>query len=162
MDLFTKTMAKLTLLQRFNKRYNRVANEAVGAGGSIKGPIAAPAASAPKSSGGSGGGTQTTPTAEKPPVTTESILENTKGSGENTNLPYGSAIADMISQYPKATPKSPEELMGTAKNYSSLQITPQLQALQRSIQQAGVTADSQIGAVNAAYAGVPQQTPRVC
>ena len=48
--------------------------------------------------------------------------------------------------------------MGTAKNYSSLQIAPQLQALQRSIQQAGVTADSQIGAINAAYAGVPQQT----
>ena len=157
----TKTMANGTpyTVSTNDERYSRVANEAVGAGGSIKGPIAAPAASAPKSSGNnSGGNTQTNSVTEKPPVTTESILSNTQGSGQGTNLPYGSAIADIISQYPKATPKTQEELMGAAQNYSSLQITPQLEALQRSIAQAGTTANSQTNAINAAYAGVPQQT----
>jgi hypothetical protein len=188
-----------------DSRYQRVANEAVGAGGNIKGPISG-GSSGSSSSGGSsgtkknsGGGSSssgisssvyeeivrkakagiplTDPTPEKQSIwdayskaysvdnqkkeeklTIEDYLDQFKDQLDNYNMPYEQALRDILSQAPSYTPKSQEELQEIAENYASLNITPQLEALQRSIEQAVATANSQTEAINAAYAGVPAQT----
>lgn len=91
-------------------------------------------------------------------LTMEDYLKQLNQPMNNYNMPYEQLLRDVLSQAPKSTPKSQEELQGMAQNYASLQITPQLEALRRSIEQAGITASSQTEAINAAYASVPQQT----
>jgi hypothetical protein len=105
------------------------------------------------SSGGSGSNKK-----ESNTLTLEDYISQLSNPMDNYNMPYEQLIRDIISQAPTTSQKSQSELENIAKNYASLQITPQLEALQRSIEQAITTANSQKEAIEAAYASVPQQT----
>ena len=52
-------------------------------------------------------------------------------------------------------------MLQQAKQYAALQIDPQLQALQRSLDEAAQYAESQRGMIEAAYSGIPAQIDRM-
>ena len=106
----------------------------------------------------SSGGSKKSSSSKSSKITAEDYLKQFSDQLDNYNMPYEQAIRDLLSQAPSYTPKSQEELQEIAENYASLNITPQLEALQRAIEQAVATASSQTEAINAAYAGVPAQT----
>jgi len=135
----TKTLAngKEFTVTVDDPRYNRVANEAVGAGGNIKGPI----------------------------VNSSSNSNNSYKSNQtnqtNQNNQGQVSPSDIFYDMPSYKPMSKSEARSTATNWANLQIDPQIQALQRAIENAQTTANSQTSAINAAYAGIPEQTDRM-
>jgi nucleoid-associated protein YgaU len=56
--------------------------------------------------------------------------------------------------------QTPEQMMEQAERYASLQVDPQLQALQRALEQAIANAQAQEERIRAAYAGVPAALER--
>jgi len=69
--------------------------------------------------------------------------------------------SDIFYEAPSYKPLSEEEARSIAQNWANLQIDPQIQALQRAIENARTTANTQMSAINAAYAGIPAQTDRM-
>lgn len=75
--------------------------------------------------------------------------------------PYVQQIQDYLNTRPKWQGTTEEEMLRQAKQYASLQVDPQLQALQRSVEQAALNAENQRRSVEAAYSGVPAQIDRM-
>ena len=76
----------------------------------------------------------------------------------NPTMPYENDLRALLPSSPQTAPKSQAEILATAQNYASLNINPQLEALRRSIAEAGVNANNQTNTINAAYQGGQAQT----
>ncbi|MGI5872742.1 MAG: hypothetical protein ACOX8T_11985, partial [Bacillota bacterium] len=75
--------------------------------------------------------------------------------------PYEKQLQDFLATRPEWKGATEEEMLQQAKQHAALQIDPQLQALQRSLEEAAQYAESQKGAVEAAYSGIPAQIDRM-
>jgi len=75
--------------------------------------------------------------------------------------PYEKQLQQFLASRPEFKPASEEEMLQQAKQYAALQIDPQLQALQRSLDEAAQYAESQRSMIEAAYSGIPAQIDRL-
>jgi len=74
---------------------------------------------------------------------------------------YEQALRDIMNQMPKYTPRSDEELLKEATQYANLQIDPQIQALNRALEQIRQAAQARQEMINANYAGFQDSVNRL-
>jgi len=87
---------------------------------------------------------------------------NSSGSkSSKPSEPKQKSVSDIFYEAPSYTPLSQKEATPIAQNWANLQVDPQIQALQRAIENARTTAGSQTSVINAAYSGIPEQTDRM-
>lgn len=180
----TKTMASGATYNvgTNDPKWNSIANEAVGSGGSISGPISktssTPSSPAP-STGGQSSTVQTTPAAT-PQLAQNQVLGQAFNAGltptqflgqdqpaakvplqEPYQFPFEQMWRDTIAAAPKYTPRSESELLTQSQQYAGLQIDPQLQALSKALAQLKQSADAERGSVDAAYSGLHDTSTRM-
>lgn len=117
-----------------------------------------------------GGGQTTTVPRTSPSVSTASPSVQTGNwaqiplnspTSAQFNFPYEQLMRDIQSQYPKIGSYSDAELAQQAKQWASLQIDPQTQALLRAVEQARQSSETQRQQTEAAYAGFEDYNKRM-
>jgi len=110
-------------------------------------------------------GTSGKASAELDKVVAEANKKSNSGGSVSSDKPTKTiekkSPSDIFYEAPSYKPLSEEEARSIAQNWANLQIDPQIQALQRAIENARTTANTQTAAINAAYAGIPAQTDRM-
>ena len=110
-------------------------------------------------------GTSGKASAELDKVVAEANKKSNSGGSVSSDKPTKTiekkSPSDIFYEAPSYKPLSEEEARSIAQNWANLQIDPQIQALQRAIENARTTANTQMSAINAAYAGIPAQTDRM-
>jgi len=110
-------------------------------------------------------GTSGKASAELDKVVAEANKKSNSGGSVSSDKPTKTieqkSLSDIFYEAPSYKPLSEEEARSIAQNWANLQIDPQIQALQRAIENARTTANTQMAAINAAYAGIPAQTDRM-
>lgn len=77
------------------------------------------------------------------------------------SFPYEKMLNELLKKMPQFKPASEEEMLQQARQYAALQIDPQLQALERSLQDALAHYEAQKAAIEAAYSTVPETAQRL-
>ena len=80
---------------------------------------------------------------------------------DSYSTPYEKALRDLLAQSPSYSTLSDDEIQKQAANLASLQIDPQLMAMKQSLEDAQLSARTQEGKVNSAYAGWENQMQRL-
>ena len=110
-------------------------------------------------------GTSGKASAELDKVVAEANKKSNSGGSVSSDKPTKTiekkSPSDIFYEAPSYKPLSEEEARSIAQNWANLQIDPQIQALQRAIENARTTANTQTAAINAAYAGIPAQADRM-
>ena len=106
---------------------------------------------------------QTTTAPKTTTTTTSKPAEPTQPGGQvpyqPQQYPYEEMTKKIFEQMPQWNMPY-EDMKQRATNYAGLQVDPQLQALQRAVEQAEAAAQAQEGRISAAYSGVPEQLDR--
>jgi nucleoid-associated protein YgaU len=111
----------------------------------------------PGASGSSGSSSSSKPAEKAQPSTPKDIV----GQIPKQENPYEKQLQQFLAARPEWKATSEDEMLRQAQQYAALQIDPQLQALQRSLEEASQYAEGQKGAVEAAYSGVPAMIERM-
>ena len=110
-------------------------------------------------------GTSGKASAELDKVVAEANKKSNSGGSVSSDKPTKTieqkSLSDIFYEAPSYKPLSEKEARSIAQNWANLQIDPQIQALQRAIENARTTANTQTAAINAAYAGIPAQADRM-
>ena len=77
------------------------------------------------------------------------------------SFPYEKMLNELLKKMPQFKPASEGEMLQQARQYAALQIDPQLQALERSLQDASAHYEAQKAAIEAAYSTVPETAQRL-
>jgi hypothetical protein len=91
----------------------------------------------------------------------QDILKSFSKELQQYLFPYEQAMRDVLASAPRYTPPSESELAQQARQWAELQINPQIQALQRAVEQARQAYEAQRQATESAYAGFEEQTSRM-
>lgn len=102
------------------------------------------------------------PKTSKPsPTRREDTTPQGYGGMDDYSFNYEQAMRDLMPQMPSYTPRSEDELLKEATQFANLQIDPQLQAIQRALEDARLSAGAQREMIEANYAGFEDSVNRM-
>jgi len=133
--------------------YNNAVKYAVQQGWGSMVPKTSPFASTTDKTAATAG----TATSKAVTPTIPEIQSGVASSTGNNNYPYNGLQTDILSAYPKYTPKTADELLTEAQNYANLQIDPQKTALQTALADAIASANNYKTSIEADYATLGDQ-----